>query len=234
MGRVSAPGGRVRPPLLPCLRAGRIEAGVDEAGRGPLAGPVVAAAVILPPGIEADALPGLDDSKRMTAARREALAPKIKEAALAWAVAEVSAEEIDRLNILRASILAMHRALRKLAPAPRFIVVDGNRFRPFYADFEEEDVDAAELRLHDEASLVGHSCVVGGDGKYMSVAAASVLAKTRRDEIMAGLDAQYPGYGWARNMGYPTREHYEALRRLGPTPLHRMTFNLKLPSGGAR
>lgn len=221
---------RKHAPLAACLQTGRIEAGTDEAGRGPLAGPVVAAAVILPPNIEADDLPGLDDSKRLTAARREALVPNIKEAALAWAVAEVSAEEIDRLNILNASILAMHRALRKLNPAPQFIVVDGNRFRPFYTDFEEED-EATELRLHDEASLIGHRCVVGGDGKFMSVAAASVLAKTRRDEIMTRLDAQYPGYGWARNMGYPTREHYEALRRLGPTPLHRMTFNLKLPSG---
>lgn len=221
---------RKHAPLAAYLQTGRLEAGTDEAGRGPLAGPVVAAAVILPPNIGADDLPGLDDSKRLTAARREALVPNIKEAAVAWAVAEVSAEEIDRLNILNASILAMHRALRKLNPAPQFIVVDGNRFRPFYTDFEEEG-EATELHLHDEASLVGHRCVVGGDGKFMSVAAASVLAKTRRDEIMTRLDAQYPGYGWARNMGYPTREHYEALRRLGPTPLHRMTFNLKLPSG---
>lgn len=228
MGRVLTHGGRG--PLLACFQSGRLEAGTDEAGRGPLAGPVVAAAVVLPPDVGGDALPGLDDSKRLTAARREALAPVIKEVALAWAIAEVSAAEIDRLNILNASILAMHRALRGLAVAPRFILADGNRFRPFYSDFEEE-CGAGELRLHDEASLVPHRCVVGGDGKYMSIAAASVLAKTRRDEIMAGLDAQYPGYGWARNMGYPTREHYEALRRLGPTPLHRMTFNLKLPGG---
>lgn len=227
MGRVVTHGGRG--PLLACFQAGRLEAGTDEAGRGPLAGPVVAAAVVLPPGVGRGDLPGLDDSKRLTAARREALAPAIKDVALAWAVAEVSAAEIDRLNILNASILAMHRALRALSVVPQFILADGNRFRPFYADFEE--AGAEEFRLHDEASLVPHRCVVGGDGKYMSIAAASVLAKTRRDEIMMGLDAQYPGYGWARNMGYPTREHYEALRRLGPTPLHRMTFNLKLSDG---
>lgn len=221
--------GSARGPLLACFQPGRLEAGTDEAGRGPLAGPVVAAAVVLPPGVGEGDLPGLDDSKRLTAARREALAPIIREVALAWAVAEVSAAEIDRLNILGASILAMHRALRGLAVTPQFILADGNRFRPFYADFE--DGEAGEFRLHDEASLVPHRCVVGGDGKYMSIAAASVLAKTRRDEIMARLDAQYPGYGWARNMGYPTREHYEALRRLGPTPLHRMTFNLKLDDG---
>lgn len=227
MGRIATRG--ERGPLLACFQAGRLEAGTDEAGRGPLAGPVVAAAVVLPPDVGSDALPGLDDSKRLSAARREALAPAIKDVALAWAVAEVSAAEIDRLNILNASILAMHRALRGLSVVPRFILADGNRFRPFYADFE--DAGAEEFRLHDEASLVPHRCVVGGDGKYMSIAAASVLAKTRRDEIMVGLDAQYPGYGWARNMGYPTREHYETLRRLGPTPLHRMTFNLKLPGG---
>lgn len=216
-------------PLRAFWSAGKREAGADEAGRGPLAGPVVAAAVILPPDIRAEDLPGLDDSKKLSAGQRERLAPLIKEAAVAWAIAETSAEEIDRLNILNASILAMHRAIRSLSVAPTFLLIDGNRFRPYYADFE--DMESAEARLHDEAAAIGHKCVIGGDGKFLSIAAASVLAKTRRDNIMEQLDEQYPGYGWAHNMGYPTRDHYEALRRLGPTPAHRMSFNLKLHDG---
>lgn len=216
-------------PLRAFWSEGRCEAGADEAGRGPLAGPVVAAAVILPPDIKADDLPGLDDSKKLSAGQRERLAPLIKEVAVAWATAEASAAEIDRLNILNASILAMHRAIRSLCVSPTFLLIDGNRFRPYYADFE--DMESAEIRLHDEATAIGHKCVIGGDGKFLSIAAASVLAKTRRDDIMERLDEQYPGYGWAHNMGYPTRDHYEALRRLGPTPAHRMSFNLKLPGG---
>lgn len=214
-------------PLLAFMAAGRREAGVDEAGRGPLAGPVAAAAVILPDDIRPEDLPGLDDSKKLTAAQRKALAPIIKGAAVAWAVAQCSAEEIDQMNILRASIMAMHRAIRQLDPQPGFLLIDGNRFRPYYTDFESQG-EAGEVRLHDEAALVGHECVVKGDGKYLSIAAASVLAKTWRDEYMEAMDEQYPGYGWRNNMGYPTREHYEALRRLGPTPIHRMSFNLKL------
>ncbi len=212
-------------PLQAYRREGRIEAGADEAGRGPLAGPVAAAAVILPPWVKAEDLPGLDDSKKMSAAQRRALVPKIKEVAVAWAIAECTAEEIDQMNILRASIKAMHRAIRQLAPQPEFLLIDGNRFRPYYKDFEDQ---GTEIRLHDETTLVPHECVVKGDGKYLSIAAASVLAKTWRDEVMERLDEEYPGYGWARNMGYPTREHYEALRKLGPTPLHRKSFNLKL------
>lgn len=214
-------------PLKAYMVAGRREAGADEAGRGPLAGPVAAAAVILPEDIKAEDLPGLDDSKKLSAAQRKALAPMIKDVAVAWAVAECSAEEIDKMNILRASIMAMHRAIRQLDPQPNFLLIDGNRFRPYYTDFEDQG-DGGEVRLHDESTLVGHECVVKGDGKYLSIAAASVLAKTWRDEYLEAMDERYPGYGWSRNMGYPTREHYEALRRLGPSPIHRMSFNLKL------
>lgn len=211
--------------LLPYMLASRHEAGADEAGRGPLAGPVAAAAVILPADISPADLPDLDDSKKLTPAQRRTLAPIIKDAALAWAIAACSPQEIDQMNILRASITAMHRAIRQLTPQPDFLLIDGNRFRPYYRDFDDQD---PLLRLHDESSRIPHQCVIKGDGKYLSIAAASVLAKTWRDDLMERLDSQYPGYGWAHNMGYPTKDHYDALRRLGPTPLHRMSFNLKL------
>ena len=192
------------PHLLPCLEPGRLEAGCDEAGRGPLAGPVYAAAVILP----ADFFhPLLDDSKKMSEKAREQLRPIIEQEAVAWAVEAVSAEEIDRLNILGASLEGMRRAVRKLGVKPDFLLVDGNRFRPF---------DGYPYRT-----------VVHGDATYASIAAASVLAKTRRDERMRELALQYPGYGWEHNFGYPTPEHIDAIRRLGYTPEHRKSFHPK-------
>ncbi len=186
------------------MEAGRLEAGCDEAGRGPLAGPVFAAAVILPEGFSH---PLLNDSKQMTARAREELEGIIKEQAVAWAVTAVSAEEIDRLNILGASIAGMQRAVKALAVRPDFLLVDGNRFRPF---------DGYK-----------YATVVHGDATYASIAAASVLAKTARDAHMAALAEKYPGYGWEHNFGYPTREHIDAIRRLGWTPEHRRSFHPK-------
>ncbi len=189
--------------LKPFLNAGLAEAGCDEAGRGCLAGPVFAAAVILPQGFSCDQL---DDSKRLSPKTRSRLRALIESEALAWAVAEASAEEIDRLNILRASILAMHRALQALAVSPQFILVDGNRFAPFGA--------------------VPHKTIVKGDATYQSIAAASILAKTHRDARMLSLHSLYPAYRWASNKGYPTPEHREAIRLHGLTPEHRRSFNL--------
>ena len=191
--------------LLGNMQPGRTEAGCDEAGRGPLAGPVFAAAVILPEGFSH---PLLDDSKKMSAAARETLRPVIEKEAVAWAVEEVSAEEIDKLNILWASVTGMQRAVRKLSVKPDFLLIDGNRFRPFDG--------------------YPYVTIVHGDATYASIAAASVLAKTWRDERMRELAREYPQYGWDTNKGYPTAEHYAALRQYGPTPYHRMTFNLKL------
>lgn len=180
-----------------------LEAGLDEAGRGCLAGPVFAAAVILP----ADFSPRfLNDSKQLTAKRREALRPEICGAAVAWAVGQASIEEIASLNIAQASYLAMHRAVAALPIVPAHLLVDGNRFRP----------------------LVGfeHTCIIGGDGIYRSIAAASVLAKTFRDEHMRALAAEFPEYGWEQNAGYPTAAHRAAIRAHGPSPHHRMGFRL--------
>lgn len=182
---------------------GLIEAGCDEAGRGCLAGPVVAAAVILPPRLR---LPGLDDSKKMSATARETLRPLIERQAIAWCVASASPEEVDAMNILNASFLAMHRAIAGLALRPQHLLIDGNRFNRF------EDL--------------AHTCLVQGDGRYRSIAAASVLAKTHRDELMLREHARFPAYGWDRNMGYPTMEHRAAIRTHGITPLHRTTFTL--------
>ena len=193
-----------KPQLLPYLEPGRLEAGCDEAGRGPLAGPVYAAAVILPADFHH---PLLDDSKKMSEKAREELRPIIEREAVAWAVEAVSAEEIDRLNILGASLEGMRRAVRKLGVRPDFLLVDGNRFRPF---------DGYPYRT-----------VVHGDATFASIAAASVLAKTRRDERMRELALQYPGYGWEHNFGYPTPEHIDAIRRLGYTPEHRKSFHPK-------
>ncbi|MDE5608712.1 MAG: ribonuclease HII [Muribaculaceae bacterium] len=189
--------------LPSCLRAGVSEAGCDEAGRGCLAGPVYAAAVILPDGYS-HAL--LNDSKKLTEKRRYELRPIIERDAIAWAVGIVTAEEIDRINILNASILAMHRALDKLSTVPGGVVVDGNRFKP-WGDVE-------------------WTTVVGGDGKVANIAAASILAKTYRDDEMLRLHAEYPAYGWDINKGYPTAAHREAIRTHGPSPYHRMTFRL--------
>lgn len=180
-----------------------IEAGCDEAGRGCLCGPVSCAAVILPPSFEC---PELNDSKQLSEKKRAKLRPYIEANALAWAVVMVSPEEIDEINILQASITGMHRALDALSVRPQHILVDGNRFRP-YGD-------------------IPHTTVVKGDATYMSIAAASILAKTHRDELMDRLAAEYPGYAWEVNKGYPTKAHREAILRLGPTPLHRRSFRL--------
>lgn len=180
---------------------GLLEAGCDEAGRGPLAGPVFAAAVILPEGFSH---PLLDDSKKMSEKNRLLLRDIIMKEAVAWAVAEVSPEEIDRINILRASFEAMTRAVESLAVRPEHLLIDGNRFIS---------------RLD-----IPYRCEVKGDGRFANIAAASVLAKTARDERMMQLAAEFPGYGWEKNKGYPTREHRQAVARLGATPHHRMTF----------
>ena len=193
---------------------GVMEAGCDEAGRGPLAGSVFAAAVILPPTFSNELL---NDSKQLTEREREALRPVIEREAVAWAVAEVTAEEIDRLNILKASILGMQRALAKLSVRPEHILVDGNKWKPYVPEGEVMAIPA--------------DTVVKGDATYMSIAAASVLAKTYRDDYMRRLHEEFPQYGWADNKGYPTPEHYAALKKYGPTPYHRKTFNLKLNEG---
>jgi len=192
------------PELACCLHDDLIEAGCDEAGRGPLAGPVFAAAVILPKDFHH---PLLNDSKKMTEKARETLRPIIEKEAVAWAVEEVSAEEIDSVNILNASILGMQRAVRRLSVRPEFLIIDGNRFKPFDG--------------------FRYECIVKGDGKFASIAAASVLAKTYRDEHMRKLALEFPQYGWERNMGYPTKEHVEAIIRFGYTPYHRKSFHLK-------
>lgn len=182
---------------------GRVEAGCDEAGRGCLAGSVFAAAVILPPDYQNERL---NDSKKLTARQRYALRQDIERDAVAWAVGVVTPQEIDQINILNASILAMHRALDQLQVRPEAIIVDGNRFKP-YRDLP-------------------HTTIVKGDGKYLSIAAASILAKTYRDDEMIRLAQEYPDYDWQHNMGYPTRKHREAIRQHGITPYHRRTFNL--------
>lgn len=182
---------------------GRVEAGCDEAGRGCLAGSVYAAAVILPPDYHNERL---NDSKKLTARQRYALRQDIERDAVAWAVGVVTPREIDQINILNASILAMHRALDQLQVRPEAIIVDGNRFKP-YRDLP-------------------HTTIVKGDGKYLSIAAASILAKTYRDDEMVRLAQEYPDYDWQHNMGYPTRKHREAIRQHGITPYHRRTFNL--------
>ncbi len=180
-------------------------AGVDEAGRGPLAGPVVAAAVILDPQQRID---GLDDSKKLSEPQRERLAGEIRERALAWSVASAEVEEIDEINILAATMLAMRRAIASLTIMPNGVQVDGNRL---------PNLSFAEVRLHGEA-------IVGGDGKVASISAASIIAKTHRDAIMVKLDREYPMYEFARHKGYGTRVHLERLREHGPCPAHRQTF----------
>lgn len=192
--------------LLPFMHEGLLEAGCDEAGRGCLCGPVACAAVILPPDFSSEKL---NDSKKLTARQREELRMVIEKEALAWAVVMVEPEEIDRINILKASILGMHRAISELSQRPEHILVDGNRF----VDYVDE-----------EFRHIPHTTVVKGDGKYMSIAAASVLAKTHRDELMLRLAEEFPGYGWERNMGYPTKEHRQALQQLGLTPHHRRSY----------
>ena len=190
--------------LLGRLNEGLVEAGCDEAGRGPLAGPVFAAAVILPEGFSH---PQLNDSKQMSEKARELLREVIEKEAVSWAVVAVSPEEIDIVNILNASILGMQRAVRQLSPKPEFLLVDGNRFKP--------------------CDGIPYKTVVHGDATYAAIAAASVLAKTHRDAYMRQIAAEYPQYGWERNMGYPTKEHIEAIKRYGYTPYHRKSFHPK-------
>ena len=189
--------------LKPYLQKDRIEAGCDEAGRGCLAGPVFAASVVLPQDFQNDVL---NDSKQLSERQRYQLREVIQREALAWAVGVVSNEEIDQINILRASILAMHRAVAQLQVRPQHLLVDGNRFMPY------EDIP--------------HTTVVKGDATYMSIAAASILAKTYRDDFMLRIHKEYPQYHWDRNKGYPAPAHREAIRQHGATPYHRMTFNL--------
>ena len=189
--------------LLPYLEANRIEAGCDEAGRGCLAGSVFAAAVILPPDFKND---DLNDSKQLSEKKRYALRPVIEKEAIAWAVGIVTPEEIDKINILKASFLAMHRAIDQLQVRPEHLLIDGNRCTP-YPDIK-------------------HTTVVKGDGKYLSIAAASILAKTYRDDYMDELAKEYPDYHWTENKGYPTKAHREAIRTIGITPYHRKTFTL--------
>ena len=182
---------------------GFVEAGVDEAGRGCLAGDVYAAAVIFPTDYHNEAL---NDSKQLTAHQRYALREVIERDAVAWAVGVATVEEIDRINILNAAILAMHRAIESLKVQPRFLIVDGNRFKP--------------------VGFIPYTTIVKGDAKYLSIAAASILAKTYRDDYMVRMAQTYPGYGWEGNAGYPTKAHRSAIRDLGITPLHRRTFRL--------
>lgn len=182
---------------------GLVEAGCDEAGRGCLAGSVFAGAVILPPDYHNDEL---NDSKKLTEKRRNQLREVIQRDALAWAVGIVTPEEIDRINILNASILAMHRALDQLSLRPQAIIVDGNRFKPY--------------------NDLPYTTIVKGDGKYLAIAAASILAKTYRDDYMMQLAEEYPRYDWKSNKGYPTKKHRDAIRQYGITPYHRRTFNL--------
>jgi ribonuclease HII len=180
-----------------------IEAGTDEAGRGCLAGPVTAAAVILPQDLN---LPFLNDSKKLTEKQRNILRPQIENQAIAFSVAHVFQEEIDRINILKASIKAMHLALEQLQKSPEYIVVDGNKFFSF--------------------NEIPHQCIVKGDGKFQNIAAASVLAKTYRDDYMKKINADFPVYGWDQNKGYPTLSHRAAIQKYGSTPHHRKSFQL--------
>ena len=182
-----------------------VEAGCDEAGRGCLAGPVVAAAVILKKDKD---YPELNDSKQLTEKKRMLLRELVLQEALSYGIGIVSPQEIDKINILNASFLAMHRALDQLTLQPELLLIDGNRFNPY--------------------KKVKHVCIVGGDAKYQSIAAASILAKTTRDLLMTEYDAQYPQYNWKKNKGYPTLEHKQAIADYGTTPLHRMTFNMAI------
>ena len=189
--------------LSPYFQHNKIEAGCDEAGRGCLAGPVVAAAVILPKDYSHEVL---NDSKQLTEKQRNGLRKEILNTALAWGVGVASPGEIDDINILNASYLAMHRAVEKLKIRPELLLIDGNRFKPF--------------------TDIPHECIVKGDGKFYSIAAASVLAKTYRDDLMKQLAIDFPGYGWETNVGYPTKSHRDGIREMGSTPHHRMSFQL--------
>ena len=209
-----------------------LEAGCDEAGRGPLAGPVFAAAVILPKDFHH---PQLNDSKRMTGPARDRLRAVIETEAIAFKVVAAGAEEIDSINILNASIACMQRAVMGLTVCPGYLLIDGNRFRTFsyilrmqdgLGEMTEEE-KAKALQAAERYDRIPYSCIVKGDARFAPIAAASVLAKTYRDEYMRRLAIEYPEYGWDRNMGYPTREHIEAIRKFGLTPYHRKSFHIK-------
>jgi ribonuclease HII len=187
--------------LLPYLESNRLEAGCDEVGRGCLCGPVVAAAVILPTDYAHELI---NDSKKLSKSNRESLVLEIKNNAIAWAVAEASVEEIDQINILNASFLAMNRAVDALTVTPEHLLIDGNRFKT--------------------KSKIPHSCIIKGDGKFASIAAASILAKVYRDHLMCEYAVKFPGYAWERNAGYPTQAHRDGIRKLGLTPIHRKSF----------
>lgn len=189
--------------LLPYLEANRLEAGCDEVGRGCLCGPVVAAAVILPNDFANELI---NDSKKLSKGNREGLIQEIKDNSIAWAVAESSVEEIDQINILNASLLAMSRAIEALDTAPEHLLIDGNRFK--------SKLD------------IPYDCIIKGDGKYASIAAASILAKVHRDNLMAEYAKEFPGYGWEKNAGYPTKQHRQGILELGSTPIHRKSFKL--------
>jgi len=188
--------------LLPFLNKNTIEAGCDEAGRGCLAGPVFAAAVILPSNYKNTIL---TDSKKLSEKKRMLLRPEIEKEAIAWAVGIVDQTTIDKINILNASFLAMHRAIEQLSTVPEHLLIDGNRFTPY--------------------NNIAHTCVIKGDGKYLSIAAASILAKTYRDEYMEGIHKDFPEYNWLKNKGYPTQEHRDAVAKFGTSLHHRLTFN---------
>ena len=189
--------------LLPYFQKNEIEAGCDEAGRGCLAGPVFASAVILPTDFKH---PLLNDSKKLTEKQRDLLRPIIEQEAIAWAVGSYSPQEIDKVNILNASFLSMHRAIDQLTTKPTSLLIDGNRFKPYL--------------------MIPHHCIIKGDGKYLSIAAASVLAKTYRDDLMKKLALDYPEYSWQQNKGYPTKAHRAAIKKYGSTEHHRMSFRL--------
>lgn len=220
--------------LLNKYYEGKIEAGCDEAGRGCLAGPVFAAAVILPDDYVNEML---NDSKQLSEKKRYILREQIERDALAWAVGIVSAEEIDHINILNASILAMHRALDRLSLRPEAVIVDGNKFKPYipFATLSPEEralslneSEAAPVSAASPADIIPSplpsTTIVKGDGKYLAIAAASILAKTYRDDFMKQIDEEYPAYQWKKNKGYPTKAHYAAIREHGPSPYHRLTF----------
>ena len=199
--------------LKPYYYEGMVEAGCDEAGRGCLAGSVYAAAVILPPDYQNELL---NDSKQLTERRRYQLREIIQRDAISWAVGIVTPEEIDHINILNASILAMHRALDQLSVRPEAVIIDGNRFKPYYPPTLDGQ----------KSKALPYTTIVKGDGKYLSIAAASILAKTYRDDYMNALAEEYPQYDWRSNKGYPTKKHREAIKAFGITPLHRKSYNL--------
>lgn len=213
--------------LHPYLHPELIEAGCDEAGRGCLAGSVYAAAVILPKDYHNDKL---NDSKQLTARQRYALREEIERDAIAWSLGIVTAKEIDELNILRASITAMHRAIDGLKVRPQTLIIDGNRFYPYYEPLQHPCQPLANAQLScgqgRSQTPTPHTTIVKGDGKYLSIAAASILAKTYRDDYMKALHAAFPYYGWDKNAGYPTKAHRQGITEHGTTPHHRMSFNL--------